>query len=112
MDLLTDGRLELGLGAGYVKSEYEQVGLRFDLGGTRVERLAEAVAPIATGAAGPVHEVVEVTQNMGSAIDKVQVGGAIDSAESGVGQLQHIDILHGGSGIELPAGKLHGLGCT
>src|SRR6266566_1163124 len=43
VDLLTDGRLELGLGAGYVKSEYEQVGLRFDLGGARVERLAEAV---------------------------------------------------------------------
>ncbi len=43
VDLLTDGRLELGLGAGYVKSEYDQAGLRFDLGGTRVERLAEAV---------------------------------------------------------------------
>ena len=28
VDLLTDGRLELGLGAGYVKSEYEQVGVR------------------------------------------------------------------------------------
>ncbi len=42
VDLLTDGRLELGLGAGYVKSEYEQAGVRFDPGGTRVERLAEA----------------------------------------------------------------------
>lgn len=43
VDLLTDGRLELGLGAGYVKSEYDQAGLRFDLGGARVERLREAV---------------------------------------------------------------------
>jgi probable F420-dependent oxidoreductase len=43
VDLLTDGRLELGVGAGYMKSEYEQMGLQFDLGGTRVERLAEAV---------------------------------------------------------------------
>jgi len=43
VDLLTDGRLELGLGAGYVKSEYEQAGVRFDSGGARVERLAEAV---------------------------------------------------------------------
>lgn len=42
VDLLTDGRLELGLGAGYVKSEYEQAGLRFDPGGARGERLAEA----------------------------------------------------------------------
>jgi probable F420-dependent oxidoreductase len=44
MDLLTDGRLELGLGAGHMRSEYDQAGLGFDGGSTRVERLAEAVA--------------------------------------------------------------------
>jgi probable F420-dependent oxidoreductase len=43
VDLLTDGRLQLGLGAGSIRSEYDQVGLGFDKGGTRVERLAEAV---------------------------------------------------------------------
>jgi len=43
LDLLTDGRLELGLGAGYMRVEYDQAGLRFDRGGIRVERLAEAV---------------------------------------------------------------------
>jgi probable F420-dependent oxidoreductase len=43
VDLLTDGRLQLGLGAGSIKSEYDEAGLRFDRGGTRVERLAEAV---------------------------------------------------------------------
>jgi probable F420-dependent oxidoreductase len=43
IDVLTDGRLQLGLGAGYMKSEYEQAGLRFDRGAVRVERLAEAV---------------------------------------------------------------------
>ena len=46
VDLLTDGRLELGLGAGYVRSEYDQAGLRFDRGGIRVERLAESVTII------------------------------------------------------------------
>src|SRR5205809_2963243 len=46
IDLLTDGRLELGMGAGYMKAEYEQAGLPFDLGGARVERLAEAVVII------------------------------------------------------------------
>ena len=46
MDLLTDGRFELGLGAGYVQLEYEQAGLRFDRGGVRVERLAESVRVI------------------------------------------------------------------
>jgi probable F420-dependent oxidoreductase len=43
VDLLTDGRLQLGLGAGSIRSEYDQMGLGFDTGGTRVERLAEAV---------------------------------------------------------------------
>jgi probable F420-dependent oxidoreductase len=46
VDLLTDGRLQLGLGAGSIKSEYDQAGLGFDPGGTRVERLSEAVAII------------------------------------------------------------------
>ena len=43
-DVLTDGRLQLGLGAGHMKSEYDEAGLRFEAGATRVERLAEAVA--------------------------------------------------------------------
>lgn len=46
VDLLTDGRFELGLGAGHMEIEYEQTGLRFDPGATRVERLAEAVTII------------------------------------------------------------------
>jgi probable F420-dependent oxidoreductase len=45
-DLLTDGRLQLGLGAGHMKSEYDEAGLRFDAGGVRVERLAEAVTVV------------------------------------------------------------------
>jgi probable F420-dependent oxidoreductase len=43
VDLLTDGRLQLGLGAGFMHAEYDQMGVRFDPGGRRVERLAEAV---------------------------------------------------------------------
>jgi probable F420-dependent oxidoreductase len=46
--LLTDGRFELGLGAGHMKSEYDQVGIRFDPAATRVARLGEAV-PIVRG---------------------------------------------------------------
>src|SRR5437660_3595801 len=44
LDVLSDGRVELGLGAGHMQSEYEQAGLAFDPGATRVARLAEAVA--------------------------------------------------------------------
>jgi len=43
IDLLTDGRFEFGLGAGWLKSEYDAAGLPFDDGGTRVARMAEAL---------------------------------------------------------------------
>jgi probable F420-dependent oxidoreductase len=46
VDLLTEGRLQLGLGAGHMQSEYEQAGFDFDAGGIRVERLTEAVTII------------------------------------------------------------------
>jgi probable F420-dependent oxidoreductase len=46
VDLLTDGRFELGLGAGSIRSEYDEAGLIFDRGATRVDRLAEAVTVI------------------------------------------------------------------
>jgi probable F420-dependent oxidoreductase len=43
VDLLTDGRFDFGIGAGWLKSEYDAAGLGFDPGGTRVDRLTEAV---------------------------------------------------------------------
>jgi probable F420-dependent oxidoreductase len=43
LDLLSDGRFELGLGAGWLVSDYEQAGIRYDSAGTRIERLEEAV---------------------------------------------------------------------
>jgi probable F420-dependent oxidoreductase len=43
VDVLSDGRLQLGLGAGYMKSEYDQAGLTFERGGVRIARLGEAV---------------------------------------------------------------------
>src|ERR1700760_950977 len=46
VDLLTDGRLQLGLGAGSIRAEYEQIGLGLDGGAVGVERLAEAVTII------------------------------------------------------------------
>jgi probable F420-dependent oxidoreductase len=43
LDFLSDGRFELGLGAGYRESDYEELGLRFDAARVRIERLGEAV---------------------------------------------------------------------
>jgi probable F420-dependent oxidoreductase len=46
IDALSGGRLELGLGAGWLREEYEQAGIRYDAAGTRIARLAEAVTII------------------------------------------------------------------
>lgn len=43
LDLLSDGRVEVGIGAGHSEPEYERAGLRFDRAATRVDRLEEAV---------------------------------------------------------------------
>jgi probable F420-dependent oxidoreductase len=43
LDALTDGRFEMGLGAGWMESDYRGAGLPYDPPGTRVERLEESV---------------------------------------------------------------------
>lgn len=43
LDLVSEGRLELGMGAGWLRSDYDRHGLAFDQPATRVERLEEAV---------------------------------------------------------------------
>lgn len=48
LDVLSDGRLELGLGAGWMASDYAQAGIPLDPAGERIDRLAEAI-PIITG---------------------------------------------------------------
>jgi probable F420-dependent oxidoreductase len=46
IDLFSGGRLELGLGAGWLANEYQAMGIPFDAAGTRIARLAEAVCLI------------------------------------------------------------------
>jgi probable F420-dependent oxidoreductase len=41
LDLLSDGRLEVGLGAGWLAPEYEAMGLQMDRPGVRIERLGQ-----------------------------------------------------------------------
>lgn len=43
LDLLSNGRVEIGLGAGVGGGDYEQLGITFDSAGTRVSRFEEAL---------------------------------------------------------------------
>jgi probable F420-dependent oxidoreductase len=46
LDVLSGGRFELGLGAGWQTSDYEAAGIAFDRHGVRIDRLEEAVTLI------------------------------------------------------------------
>jgi probable F420-dependent oxidoreductase len=43
LDRLSDGRLEIGMGAGWNVPEYEATGIPYDPGATRIDRLAESM---------------------------------------------------------------------
>jgi probable F420-dependent oxidoreductase len=53
VDLLTDGRLELGIGAGWNPADYSRTGLTFEAAGVRVSKLEEALQIIKAFFAGP-----------------------------------------------------------
>ncbi len=43
MDVLSDGRLEIGLGAGWMKTDYEAAGMPYDRAGVRIDRFVEGL---------------------------------------------------------------------
>ena len=57
LDLLSDGRLEFGIGAGWSEPEYRALGLPFAPPGQRVDKLAEVVALVKAHWSGDPLEV-------------------------------------------------------
>jgi probable F420-dependent oxidoreductase len=54
LDMLSDGRLEIGIGAGWMRADYDGTGISYDPPGVRIERMVEAVRLIkALLASGP-----------------------------------------------------------
>ena len=76
LDLLSDGRLDFGLGAGWLSTDYEQAGIPLDPPGTRIERMAEALQIIKRFFAGGSvsftgkHYKVEAVEAAPSAVQK------------------------------------------
>lgn len=46
IDVLSGGRVEVGIGAGWMKTDYDAAGMPYDRPGVRIERLQESVALI------------------------------------------------------------------
>jgi probable F420-dependent oxidoreductase len=125
VDLLSDGRLELGLGAGYMRIEYDQAGLCFDRGGVRVERLAESV-PIIKGLLGgaEVNFVGRHYRVTGHTIyplpvqrphPPIIIGGngprllALAATEADIVNLTGLTFARGGTSLDMSGWKLAGV---
>lgn len=61
-DQFTGGRLELGLGAGYVKAEFEAAGLPFPSARERVDQLEQAIKELKRRYADPEHKPAPAQQ--------------------------------------------------
>ena len=61
LDLLSDGRLELGLGAGWLEEEYHATGIGFDPPGVRISRLEDVIEGLRAFAGDGMVEVANET---------------------------------------------------
>ena len=70
LDLLSEGRVEFGLGAGWMTTDYEQSGIVNDPPGVRISRMAESLAVMkslwSTGAATLAGEHYTITGAIGA----------------------------------------------
>jgi len=57
IDVLSGGRLELGLGAGWLKDEYAAIGATMDSAGTRIDRLSDVIQALKAYASGEIMDI-------------------------------------------------------
>jgi len=85
LDLISEGRVEFGLGAGWMTTDYEQAGMANDRPGVRISRMVESLAIMkslwSTGKATMAGEYYTVTDAVGAPLPhrrphpKIIIGG-------------------------------------
>ena len=89
IDVLSGGRMELGIGAGWAKDEYDMVGMAFDPGPTRAARYEEAV--------GLIRRLLN-----GETVTHEGAFYRLEDCELGIEPIQHpIPLLLGGGGTRM-----------
>jgi probable F420-dependent oxidoreductase len=63
IDKLSNGRLEFGLGAGWIKEEYAAIGLTMDAPAVRIDRLADVIAGVKAFRGDGMADVANQTLN-------------------------------------------------
>jgi probable F420-dependent oxidoreductase len=118
IDLLSDGRLEAGLGAGWITSEYEAMGIAMDRAGVRIDRLIEYVALTKAFFAGEdldqqgehvsVTDMAAIPAAVQEGGPKIMIGGGSPRVLRTAGELADIVSIN----FDNSAGKIgaHGIG--
>ncbi|HEY3672261.1 MAG TPA: TIGR03621 family F420-dependent LLM class oxidoreductase [Acidimicrobiia bacterium] len=112
LDLLSDGRMELGIGAGHAEPEYAALGVPFDRAATRVDRLEESVRILRALFDGEavtfrgVHYSIDVPRLTPERQPALLVGGNGDRVLTLGGQLADI-VGFTGLGRTRPDGQQH-----
>ncbi len=112
LHLLSGGRCEFGLGAGWMQSDYDEAGLPYDRPGVRIERLDEALQIIRSmwtqerttfsGRHYQIHEVAQAATLPAGSVPRVLVGGGGKKVLGVAGR--HADIV--GINPSLPEGRV------
>jgi probable F420-dependent oxidoreductase len=110
LDVLSNGRLELGIGAGWLTTDYEQLGIPFDRPGVRVERMMEALTLIRdllqgerVNHSGPHYRLTNATcfpQPVQKPHPPIVVGGGSRRLLTFAGQLADVVNVHTNLGAE------------
>ena len=80
LDLLSDGRLELGLGAGWLEEEYHATGIEFDPPGERISRLEDVIEGLRAFAAEGIGRGRQRDDSVARLRRRAEVGVAAASA--------------------------------